>query len=554
MAPHPAIDVAVLGGGLAGLALASHLVRQRPQTRIAVIDPRPLPIDPAERKVGESLTEASSWYFGERLGLDEHLREQQIRKLGLRFFLDGGRQRPLGERPEMGILAGGLDLPSITDAIPATWQVHRGRIEHFLAARDLRDGVRLVQAAIERVELGTPNQVLLRGAAPIEARWVVDATAGGRVLPLALPQVRYAHAAHASWMWVERPLDVEAWSDDVEFHRRITPGLRWRSTTHLVGPGAWVWVIRLADGATSLGVVFDPKVHDPAQLASPDGMRAWLAWREPECARAIAGAETRGFRSFGWEAGGQPQIASEAGWAITGDAAGFLDPLYSSGLDMVALANELLVPLIGRALDGERVAVAARRANGLFAGIRGQYANLYRGVLDVMGHPPAFFARILWDLSTYFGFLAPLCRSGELGVQGGVERVLWHARQVAALQERVGAVLRAWAATAPPPRSAGVFDQARCPALMEMLAAMRPAPRGRALTAQIDHNLRELEAIAVAIFEQAAPALGLRLPAGPLNPYGISPNPDAWQTDGLCAGVRAVTRGGVAGLEGVWIA
>ena len=44
-----------------------------------------------------------------------------------------------------------------------------------------------------------------------------------------------------------------------------------------------------------------------------------------------------------------------ARWCLTGDAGIFLDPLYSSGLDLVAIGNGLITDMITRDLDGEDV-------------------------------------------------------------------------------------------------------------------------------------------------------------------------------------------------------
>ncbi len=38
---------------------------------------------------------------------------------------------------------------------------------------------------------------------------------------------------------------------------------RWLSTNHLCGPGYWVWLIPLASGSHSVGIVADEK-HAPA--------------------------------------------------------------------------------------------------------------------------------------------------------------------------------------------------------------------------------------------------------------------------------------------------
>ena len=55
--PHGHYDVAVLGGGLAGLSMAIQLKRARPETRVLVTDKRTEPAPEAAFKVGESSVE-----------------------------------------------------------------------------------------------------------------------------------------------------------------------------------------------------------------------------------------------------------------------------------------------------------------------------------------------------------------------------------------------------------------------------------------------------------------------------------------------------------------
>ena len=66
-------DVVIVGAGLAGLTLARHLRREVPGVRVGLVDAGALPVDRGRSKVGESATEASSWYLAERLGLRDLL-------------------------------------------------------------------------------------------------------------------------------------------------------------------------------------------------------------------------------------------------------------------------------------------------------------------------------------------------------------------------------------------------------------------------------------------------------------------------------------------------
>ena len=48
------------------------------------------------------------------------------------------------------------------------------------------------------------------------------------------------------------------------------------------------------------------------------------------------------------------------GWAAVGDAAGFIDPLYSPGLDFCSFTSYFVANLLARSLAGENVGDAAR--------------------------------------------------------------------------------------------------------------------------------------------------------------------------------------------------
>ena len=88
--PSGHYDVAVLGGGLAGLSMALQLMRERPDTRVLVTDKRLEPAPEAAFKVGESSVENGAHYYREVVGMRDHLEQSQLRKLGLRFYLPAG--------------------------------------------------------------------------------------------------------------------------------------------------------------------------------------------------------------------------------------------------------------------------------------------------------------------------------------------------------------------------------------------------------------------------------------------------------------------------------
>src|SRR5437660_11129537 len=174
-------DVAILGGGQAGLTLALQLQQIRPSTRILVIEKQRYPFPEAAHKVGESTVEIAAHYLRDVLGLKEHLQTQQLRKFGLRMFFSLDGNEDITHRVEYGQIAE-APLPS--------YQLDRGRFENALSAMLPERGITLLDGCkVQQVELRPQDefhclQVQQEGADEREilARWVVDATGRSSLL------------------------------------------------------------------------------------------------------------------------------------------------------------------------------------------------------------------------------------------------------------------------------------------------------------------------------------------------------------------------------------
>jgi len=161
------LDIAVLGGGLAGNLLARQLRRRLPGLRVALFERSPT----RSYKVGESTVEIASHYLVRRQGLSRYLYEQHLPKNGIRYFFDSpGRDLPLEEMSELG---------TINFPFHPTFQIDRARMEGDLLEMNGRDGVDVrVGVEVESVDIGeggAPHVLALAGGERVTARWLVDA-------------------------------------------------------------------------------------------------------------------------------------------------------------------------------------------------------------------------------------------------------------------------------------------------------------------------------------------------------------------------------------------
>ena len=429
--PH---DVAILGGGLAGLTLALQLAQRRPKARVCVLERTAHPAPDAAWKVGESTVELGTWYLRHVLGLADYLDERHLPKLGLRFFLSADRcVDRIEERVEFGI----------SDFWPVpSHQLDRGRLESDLSELARSRGIDFVdRASVRSVELAghdasrgeneSHRVTFARDGEErrIEARWVVDASGRASLLKRKLGlAVKADHDVNAVWFRVAAELDLGGWSSDEAWHARVAAGNRRLSTNHLMGQGYWVWLIPLATGYTSVGIVADPAFHPLDRLNSFEKACEWLRAFEPLVADAVDAVQDRmeDFHALKHFSHHCSRAYSENRWALVGEAGSFLDPFYSPGTDFIAIANTFAADLIDRDLGGGPIRTSVGAYNRIYLGMFDSWLPVFRGQYAVMGNDRVMCTKIYWDFALYWGVLVPTFVNGaytNLLLMGGLQEV-----------------------------------------------------------------------------------------------------------------------------------
>ncbi len=410
MADSREFDIVVIGGGLAGLTLSKQLLDKQPNTKILILEKRTFPVPEAAFKVGESTVEIGAHYLAEGVGLKKHLVDQQLPKFGLRFFFNNGQQT-LSEATEVGT----------SEFFPAPgYQVDRGRLENYLShlVRDM-GAVLLSPASLTDVELTEGKSLGHRVHFKFEgqdhtaeSRWVVDASGRTGFLKRKLGIAKKVeHNVNAIWFRIGAELRIDEWCSDSTWQARIGKvPRRWLSTNHLLGRGYWVWIIPLASGATSIGIVADPRLHPLSELNQFEKALAWLEKNEPLLAESIHSQRERiqDFSAIKHLAHSSSQVFSSNRWALTGEAGVFLDPLYSPGIDYIAMGNTMICKLIESDLAGLSLNPLAERLNNTFLTLFQNNLLTYDQQYPLFGNPRIMSLKYVWDYTLYWGFPALL--------------------------------------------------------------------------------------------------------------------------------------------------
>ena len=449
-------DVVILGGGVAGLTLALQLKKVRPATSILVVERQAHPVPEATHKVGESTVEIAAYYLRNVLELEEHLKTQQLNKFGLRMFFSNNGNQDITRRVELGHAV--LPPHSV-----GTYQLDRGRLENALGnelARQgipFRDGCKVQHICLQPQQECHRLSVLHQGSErEIQARWVVDASGRSSLLKRQLGLAKKVeHHANAVWFRIGHPIDINQWSGDRAWQDRIHQGERSLSTNHLMGPGYWVWLIRLASGSISIGIVTDATMHRFEEMNRFERAMAWLRSHEPQCAQAIElhRDEVQDFRVMKDYSYSCEQVYSDERWCLTGEAGVFLDPFYSPGLDMIAISNGLVCDLITHALDGEDIEERAAIHNQMYLILAESWLRIYNQQYALMGNAQVMVAKAIWDTAVYWAIPGLLYFHDKFRQLAEYPGIVTNLARFSAVSDHIQRFFRTWHAIDQPPAS-----------------------------------------------------------------------------------------------------
>jgi flavin-dependent dehydrogenase len=414
-------DVLIMGGGLAGLTLALQLRQSEPDIAVRVVDRAQRPVPQAAHKVGEAVAETAALYLSRTLGLADLLEERHVRKMGLRFFTpaDGAN----GSAPWQRLESGPRNFLA-----QRTYMLDRGSLENDLWDRCTDAGIamesetRVTDFQIRPGELHEAE--LLSGSGDLRrmsARWLIDATGRAGTLKRRLGlEASVDHNVNAVWMRVSGLVRVDDFprhpSDEPMRGERWAaqqPAMdRWRSTTHLTGPGYWVWIIPLRTDATSIGLVFDPRLVSSQEVQRLPVFLDWLSRHEPLLAMEIADREILDWHGLKHLAHGARRVFSVDRWATTGEAGVFLDPLYSPGSDYIAISNLSIGALIGLDRAGDsRFENWVEELNRIYLSTFSNALAVWNDHYATLGSP-VWAVKAAWDTLVYFTVICPAFLNG----------------------------------------------------------------------------------------------------------------------------------------------
>jgi flavin-dependent dehydrogenase len=324
------IEVAILGAGPSG-SLAAALLKQRGLTPV-VYERETFP----RFSIGESL-------LPQTMGLME---EAGL----LRAIVEGGFQFKNGAAFRRGERFTDFDFrDKHGDGWGTTYQVQRAdfdqRLIDAVAAKGVEVNYRheMTNAAFDAngavLDIKGPE-----GAFQVRAKFVLDASGFGRILPKLLKletpskfPTRMAYFTH-----VQDNVPVGG----MDRNKILV-------SVHPEHVDIWYWLIPFSNGRCSLGVVGEPAKLESLPGDESERLKAWhaqapwlqdllkhAAWDTP--ARILRGYSANVTTLFG------PQ------WALLGNAGEFLDPVFSSGVTIAMKSASLAAPLVEATLKGQK--------------------------------------------------------------------------------------------------------------------------------------------------------------------------------------------------------
>lgn len=230
---------------------------------------------------------------------------------------------------------------------------YRADFDMFLAAEARRLGVEYVDEVKLDTYTAWGDIAELRGKKngrdlSFRARFLVDATGPRGFLhqalqlpEAALPQYPLTQALYAHFSGVERAACAEE-------PAKHPPYPADDAAVHHIFDGGWIWVLRFNNGITSAGVAATDNIAKAIGLA--DGADAWkrLLQLLPSLKDQFASAKIEHPFFYARQLSFQSAAVCGNHWALLPSAAGFVDPLLSTGFPLTLLGISRLADILER--------------------------------------------------------------------------------------------------------------------------------------------------------------------------------------------------------------
>ncbi|MBZ4016061.1 NAD(P)/FAD-dependent oxidoreductase [Streptomyces purpurogeneiscleroticus] len=324
-------DIGIIGGGPAGATAASYLAKAG--LSVAVFESETFP----REHVGESLVPATTPVLLE-IGAMEAVEAAGFpKKYGAAWT--SGEQRDIDHLGFRGlthnfqaaeVLFSERDQPGVDRDY--TFHVDRGKFDHILLKHAESLGAKVFQGVrVGKVDFGGEMPVLRVGlgsrSVGIPVRMVIDASGRrthlGNQKKFKIPDPVFNQYAVHAWFdgFDRKALAVDKEQADYIFIHFLPVS------------DTWVWQIPITDTITSVGVVSQKQ-----RFKEYNGDRETFFWdtvaSRPELLEVLKNAEqVRPLKTEGDYSYGMKQITGD-NFVLIGDAARFVDPIFSSGVSV----------------------------------------------------------------------------------------------------------------------------------------------------------------------------------------------------------------------------
>ena len=331
MIANRSYDCVVIGAGPGGCTAAALVAEQGHSTLLVERDQMP------REHVGESLMPEAYWIF-ERLGIVHEMdRIGFTRKNGVQFVsADDKETRPF-------IFAEHDDRPS-----NISWHVKRADFDKLLYDTAYNRGATCSdQTRVLEIELNKKGNHKIRlqteqgKEAEVVTKVIVDASGQSSMIANRLGLKEYYPDLKKAAIWGYFDGAKRAGGDNPE----VTCILNTKSKD------AWFWYIPLSDGTVSVGLVGDndfllrrggsPKQTFEEEIKNCPGIK-----------RRLMDADQVGKFQVAKEFSYKTSQQAGDGWVLVGDAGGFIDPIYSSGVYLALKSGLMAGEAVAEGLHG----------------------------------------------------------------------------------------------------------------------------------------------------------------------------------------------------------